>query len=245
MLLPATVVVGQPICPVKSTSVDGEVEYTAGSGCVVTEVPASVGRVRAVVATVVGTVAVHDQVVLVVPRKATGGTLPVEGSVVLVRITRLSLREARCELLAMEQGPIGNDGGAGANGAGPVAVAGGASLNLLVEAVASLAPLTAIAPDIGEPYRGIIRSQDIRATHKDTAKVVELFRPGDVVRCVVVLLGDGSNYYLSTAGNELGVVFARSVKGNEMYAADWETMVDGVTGVGEKRKVAKPVVARG
>jgi exosome complex RNA-binding protein Csl4 len=35
-------------------------------------------------------------------------------------------------------------------------------------------------------WQGIIRVQDVRATEKDRVKIFESFRPGDVVRAVVV-----------------------------------------------------------
>lgn len=54
-------------------------------------------------------------------------------------------------------------------------------------------------------------------------------------------MGDQSNYYLSTAGNELGVVMARSSEGNEMVPVSWREMRDVVSGRGEARKVARPV----
>lgn len=39
------------------------------------------------------------------------------------------------------------------------------------------------------------------------------FRPGDVVRAEVLSLGDARSYHLTTAKNELGVVYAKSVAG--------------------------------
>ena len=68
----------------------------------------------------------------------------------------------------------------------------------------------------------------------------EMFRVGDIVRGTVSSLGDQSNYYLSTARNEFGVVMARSEAGNMMFPVSWKEMRDPVTGVGEARKVAKP-----
>ncbi len=41
----------------------------------------------------------------------------------------------------------------------------------------------------------------------------QCFRPGDIVRASVVSLGDARSYYLSTAQNELGVVYAKSIAG--------------------------------
>jgi exosome complex component CSL4 len=61
-----------------------------------------------------------------------------------------------------------------------------------------------------DEFQGIIRAQDVRATEKDKVKIFESFRPGDIVRALVISLGDQSNYYLSTAQNSLGVVMAYS-----------------------------------
>lgn len=121
-----------------------------------------------------------------------------------------------------------------------------------------------------EGWQGLIRAQDIRATEKDRVRVVESFRPGDLVRAVVVSitnpwrvagvegrmiadpanvsvcfleqisLGDQSNYYLSTASNMLGVIMATSDDGNAMFPVSWKEFRDPVTGKGEARKVAKP-----
>ena len=68
-----------------------------------------------------------------------------------------------------------------------------------------------------------------------------MFRVGDVVRAVVISLGDERSYYLSTARNELGVVMARSEAGNQMFPISWREFMDPVLGVREGRKVAKPV----
>ena len=57
---------------------------------------------------------------------------------------------------------------------------------------------------------------------------------------IQISLGDQSNYYLTTARNELGVVMARSEAGNVMVPISWEKMRDPETGVVESRKVAKP-----
>ena len=39
-------------------------------------------------------------------------------------------------------------------------------------------------------WQGLIRVQDVRATEKDKVKIFESFRPGDIVRAVVVSYGD-------------------------------------------------------
>lgn len=92
----------------------------------------------------------------------------------------------------------------------------------------------------------------------DRVEVYKCFRPGDIVRARVISLGDSRQYYLSTAENELGVLYAKAsgeggtglsvlgagaVGGGVMVAVDWETMMDPATGAKEPRKVAKPVSA--
>ncbi|KAK8934585.1 hypothetical protein KSP39_PZI014849 [Platanthera zijinensis] len=53
--------------------------------------------------------------------------------------------------------------------------------------------------------------QDVRATEIDKVDIYQSFRPGDIVKAVVLSLGDARAYYLSTAKNELGVVSAQSI----------------------------------
>ena len=60
------------------------------------------------------------------------------------------------------------------------------------------------------------------------------------LKIVQISLGDQSNYYLSTARNELGVIMATSEKGNTMVPISWREFRDTVTGEKESRKVAKP-----
>ena len=89
-------------------------------------------------------------------------------------------------------------------------------------------------------FQAVLRREDVRAYEKDKVVMNELFRTGDIIRATVISLGDEKNYYVSTAGNELGVVIATSDKGNAMVPASWKEMRDVVTGKGEGRKVAKP-----
>ncbi|KAK9249415.1 hypothetical protein V1506DRAFT_525878 [Lipomyces tetrasporus] len=92
-----------------------------------------------------------------------------------------------------------------------------------------------------DEYGGIIRAQDVRETEKDKVKMQDCFRPGDIIRAQVISLGDGTNYYLSTARNDLGVVFAISeASGAPMYPLDWRSMRCPVSGTIEQRKCARP-----
>ena len=63
---------------------------------------------------------------------------------------------------------------------------------------------------------------------------------GAMADVVQISLGDQSNYYLSTARNELGVIMARSEAGNTMVPISWKEFRDPITGERESRKVAKP-----
>jgi exosome complex component CSL4 len=69
--------------------------------------------------------------------------------------------------------------------------------------------------------------------------ISECFRPGDLIRAEVLSLGTMRDYYLTTAKNELGVIWARSLAGAPLVAVSWEEMRCPVTNQTEKRKVAK------
>lgn len=178
--------------------------------------------------------------------RAAATNLPREGDIVLARVTRLQLKQAHCEILCVYgHGNVSSDGGVGSIGTNAhmsLPMGGGSQILSSYAAVASSqnAMPGAQPMDIGEAYRALIRTQDIRSTERDKVKIIDCFRPGDLVKAVVLSLGDGSNYYLTTARNDLGVVFAKSEggAGDLMVAIDWETMVCEKTGVVEKRKCA-------
>ncbi|KHN04958.1 Exosome complex component csl4 [Glycine soja] len=74
---------------------------------------------------------------------------------------------------------------------------------------------------VREKFTGIIRQQDVRATEIDKVDMHLSFHPGDIVRSLVLSLGDARAYFLSTAKNELGVVSAESIAG-EILLIFWE-----------------------
>ena len=150
--------------------------------------------------------------------------LPREGNIVLARVTRISLQRANVEILAVENRTVPVDSGVGSNGTGVIAAGGGSG--------AATFSVSQASSDLGETFRGVINARDVRATDRDRVKITESFRPGDIVRAQVISLGDGSNYHLSTARNDLGVVFARAFNGagGLMYAIDWQTMIAPSTG---------------
>lgn len=92
---------------------------------------------------------------------------------------------------------------------------------------------------VQEKFTGIIRQQDVRATEIDKVDMHSSFRPGDIVRAIVLSLGDARAYYLSTAKNELGVVSAESMAGATMVPISWTEMQCPLTAQIERRKVAK------
>ncbi|XP_019358236.1 PREDICTED: exosome complex component CSL4 [Gavialis gangeticus] len=89
-------------------------------------------------------------------------------------------------------------------------------------------------------FRGTIRREDIRATERDKVEVYKSFRPGDIVLAKVISLGDAqSNYLLSTAENELGVVVAHGEAGVRLVPISWCEMQCPRTHTKEFRKVAR------
>ncbi|KAI3907742.1 hypothetical protein MKW98_008419 [Papaver atlanticum] len=92
---------------------------------------------------------------------------------------------------------------------------------------------------VKEKFSGVIRQQDVRATEIDKVDMHLSFRPGDIVKSLVLSLGDARAYYLSTAKNELGVVSAESIGGATMVPISYTEMQCPLTGQIEQRKVAK------
>jgi len=96
------------------------------------------------------------------------------------------------------------------------------------------------ALDIHTTFSGVIRQQDVRATDIDKVQIQTSYRPGDIVKARVISLGDTRSYYLSTASNDLGVIFATSAVGQApMIPVSWNEMQCSKTGLREQRKVAK------
>ncbi|XP_034037171.1 exosome complex component CSL4-like [Thalassophryne amazonica] len=89
-------------------------------------------------------------------------------------------------------------------------------------------------------FRGIIRKEDVRATEKDKVVMYKSFRGGDLVLAKVISLGDvQSNYLLTTAENNLGVLLAYSEAGAQMVPISWTEMQCPLTRAKEFRKVAR------
>lgn len=176
--------------------------------------------------------------------------VPRPDSTVIARVTRVTPRQAYLSILIVDGQPCGS------------------SSSTSSTFVQSGLGNHAAGEGEGVDFQGVVRSQDVRSTEKDKVKLADCFRPGDIVRATVISLGDARSYYLSTAGNTLGVIYAVSatsagsggaageadgtpavtgvggagwnVNGNPMVPISWNQMIDPVTGVVENRKCAKP-----
>ncbi|EDL41868.1 exosome component 1, isoform CRA_c, partial [Mus musculus] len=81
---------------------------------------------------------------------------------------------------------------------------------------------------------------DVGAVVTCKVEIYKSFRPGDIVLAKVISLGDAqSNYLLTTAENELGVVVAHSESGVQMVPISWCEMQCPKTHTKEFRKVAR------
>mmetsp|Transcript_51926 Transcript_51926/g.75993 ORF Transcript_51926/g.75993 Transcript_51926/m.75993 type:complete len:199 (+) Transcript_51926:13-609(+) len=90
---------------------------------------------------------------------------------------------------------------------------------------------------VSESFPAIIRSEDVRNSTLDEVQMAACFRPGDYVRGSVISLGSRRDYVLSTAREDLGVVYA-SLDGVQLAVVDANTMVCPKTKAKESRKVA-------
>ena len=65
--------------------------------------------------------------------------------------------------------------------------------------------------------KGIIRREDVRLSDIEKLIMSECFRPGDILRGVIISLGDSRQYYVSTSDADHGVLYAKSlITGNLM-----------------------------
>nr|XP_035967477.1 exosome complex component CSL4 isoform X3 [Halichoerus grypus] len=79
-----------------------------------------------------------------------------------------------------------------------------------------------------------------KSSENGAVEIYKSFRPGDIVLAKVISLGDAqSNYLLTTAENELGVVVAHSESGVQMVPISWCEMQCPKTHTKEFRKVAR------
>lgn len=239
-MLPGFVVPGQIV--VSATNNDFK-KYTAGTGVEVSPRGINATLLGRLTAEKVGskwTLNVCNEVrnpYAEIPTELTGNSkrttsnVPQVGDTVYGRVVRLAQKQAVCDIIAVEnQGILTPDSSAG----------------VFASSLGSVHPSVGIndrTNELGHGYGGVIRIQDIRATERDKVVITDMFCPGDLVRAVVLALGDGNKYYLSTVRNDCGVVFARDPKtGTQLVPLDWSVMADPDSGNTYKRKCANPFV---
>ena len=107
--------------------------------------------------------------------------------------------------------------------------------------LASLEILCVAGVPLREPCGGLLRREDVREFERDAVLMRDSCRPGDIVQARVLSLGDSRAYYVTTASEELGVVFARSAEdGSTLLPLAWDEMLCPATHAREARKVARP-----
>lgn len=91
--------------------------------------------------------------------------------------------------------------------------------------------------DLKVTAKGIIRREDIRTNEIDALVIRECFLPGDIVRACIISLGDARQYYLSTANEQLGVIYAKTVSDDVSTTISRDAI--GVSDGNSKRKFAE------
>ena len=92
-----------------------------------------------------------------------------------------------------------------------------------------------------ERHSGSIRKEDVRAGATEEVEIYASFRPGDIVLCRILSLGDSRRYFLTTNEAELGVIRATCSSCREnMAPLNWKEMECPSCKQKELRKCAKP-----
>lgn len=64
-----------------------------------------------------------------------------------------------------------------------------------------------------QPFKALLRKEQIRDFEKDKIQIWKCFRPSDIILAKVVGIGENHNFLVTTAENELGVVVALNQSG--------------------------------
>lgn len=263
---PEKVLPGQPILPIYQKKTTHSIKYITGENVRLEGLVFNNQIVPTIIATTLGRVIITDsnstdndeeadyvtKIISVIPKndprynaesqniedslqlRKFKATTPKVGDLVLARVTRMTNSRINVEILNISKDlyvPSQTDED---NKEAPVRVINQKKQDELIK-------LTNLLPtENGEFFKGTIRSQDVRSTDRDSVKTWECFQPDDIIRALVISLGDGVSYYLTTAREDLGVIFARNESGEILYPLDWESMIAPGTGSVEKRKCAKP-----
>lgn len=90
-----------------------------------------------------------------------------------------------------------------------------------------------------QPFKAMVRRDDMRHHEKDLIEISKCCLPGDVIIGKVIGIGDNGRYLVTIADKEFGVVIATSEVGATMIPVSWTEMMCPRTNVREERKVAK------
>lgn len=125
--------------------------------------------------------------------------LPDVGTTVLARVTKLSLKQANVQILSVGQmstQPTNSNTTISSeqitNDNIPASAESGFGIYGPVKGVVPFAQVTSgasgmvNATDVGEGFGGIVRAQDVRLTERDKVKILDCFKPGDIIRASVV-----------------------------------------------------------
>ncbi|KAE8259208.1 hypothetical protein A4X13_0g1158 [Tilletia indica] len=135
-----------------------------------------------------------------------GLIMPRQDSIVIGRITRVNARQATLSILVVDGQPCG----VSTHSLSQTPAATDSSDASAALFAAATGEGNHAAGEEGSDFTGVIRAQDVRATEKDKVRLADCFRVGDIVRASVISLGDARSYFLSTAENRLGVIYAVS-----------------------------------
>ncbi|KAK0544630.1 hypothetical protein OC846_005834 [Tilletia horrida] len=137
-----------------------------------------------------------------------GLIMPRQDSIVIGRITRVNARQATLSILVVDGQPCGIS--THALSQTPAGQDQSRTTSSSALFTAATGEGNHAAGEEGSDFTGVIRAQDVRATEKDKVRLADCFRVGDIVRASVISLGDARSYFLSTAENRLGVIYAVS-----------------------------------
>lgn len=90
-----------------------------------------------------------------------------------------------------------------------------------------------------QPFKAMVRKDDMRHHEKDLIEISKCCLPGDIIIGKVIGVGDNGRYLITIADKEFGVVIATSEAGSTMIPVSWTEMMCPKTNVREERKVAK------
>lgn len=90
-----------------------------------------------------------------------------------------------------------------------------------------------------QPFKAMIRKDDMRHHDKDVIDISKCCLPGDIIIGKVIGVGDNGRYMLTIADKEFGVVIATSEAGATMIPVSWTHMMCPRMNIKEERKVAE------